>query len=193
MILIVDNYDSFTFNLYHLCAKFIPQVEVVRNDKITFEQLVEKPLLAIILSPGPGKPSEAGICIPLVQNFSGKIPILGVCLGHQAIGEAFGARVTRAPLILHGKSSAVFHRQRDLFSQVEIPFLVARYHSLHIEEGSLPQVLSVQARAVDGTIMAVRHLTHPTFGIQFHPESFLTEAGDQLMRNFLEIAHLHKG
>lgn len=185
MILLIDNYDSFTYNLYQLAAKLRPDVHVVRNDAISLEEIAAMRPEAILLSPGPGRPEEAGICIPLIQRFAPEIPILGVCLGHQAIGVAFGAEVDRAPEILHGKKGVIFHSRKNLFKGVPLPFTAGRYHSLVVKKEGLPSSLSVEAETENGMIMALKHREYPCFGIQFHPESILTSHGDLLMANFL--------
>ncbi len=189
MILMVDNYDSFTFNLVQYFGELGRTVRVERNDALTVDDVVALGPRAIVVSPGPCSPAEAGISVPVIQRLSGVIPILGVCLGHQSIAHAFGGRVVRASRIMHGKTSPIVHDGSDVFSGLPSPFTATRYHSLCAEPGSLPASLAVTARAGDdGTIMGLRHTTHPTFGVQFHPESILSEHGHQLLRNFLELA-----
>ncbi|MBI2809531.1 MAG: aminodeoxychorismate/anthranilate synthase component II [Candidatus Melainabacteria bacterium] len=188
MILLIDNYDSFTHNLYQLTASFYPDVKVVRNDKITLDEIAALKPKAIILSPGPGRPDEAGICLDVIRAFASTIPLLGVCLGHQAIGMAFGGSVVSAPEILHGKRSQIFHRRQGLFKGAPLPCTAGRYHSLVIEKQSMPDCLTIEAEDIDGTVMAVRHKQFPCFGVQFHPESILTSQGDVLIRNFLKEA-----
>lgn len=187
MILLIDNYDSFTFNLYQLCASLVDAVHVVRNDKISVKEVFDLQPDAIILSPGPKSPYEAGICIELIQSFAATVPILGVCLGMQAIGVAFGANMIRAPFPMHGKSSAVVHSGQQLFQDIPNPMIVGRYHSLLLEKSSLPSVLVEEATTDDGLIMALRHRDYPCFGVQFHPESILTENGDRLVSNFFKL------
>lgn len=186
MILLIDNYDSFTYNLYQLLARDGRDVKVVRNDQITLEEIEALKPEAIVISPGPGRPEESGVCIELVRRFASVVPILGVCLGHQAIGAAFGAEVVRAEAVVHGKRSLVFHTRQGCFERVSLPFQAGRYHSLVIEKQTLPSDLSIEAETADGTIMAVRHRHYPCFGIQFHPESILTEQGEMLIANFLK-------
>lgn len=187
MIVLIDNYDSFTYNLYQLCAAIYPEIEVVRNDRISLQELQKKNPAGIILSPGPGIPQEAGICIPIVNAFYRHVPILGVCLGHQAIGAAFGGEICRAQEIMHGKSSPVFHCRKDLFKDVDLPFEAGRYHSLVVKRESLPPKLEIQAETLDGVIMAMRHRNAPTFGIQFHPESILTSEGEKILSHFIQL------
>ncbi len=185
MILLIDNYDSFTYNLYQLIATLDADVKVVRNDQITLEEIAALKPKAIVISPGPGRPEDAGICLDLIRAFAPTIPILGVCLGHQAIGLAFGGTVISAPVILHGKKSPVFHRRQGLFYKLALPFHGGRYHSLLIERQTLPDCLRVEAETPDGLIMAVKHQQYPCYGIQFHPESILTDHGSALIANFL--------
>jgi anthranilate synthase component 2 len=186
MILLIDNYDSFTYNLYQLIVQTGQSVQVVRNDQITLDEIASLKPEAIILSPGPGRPEDAGICIEVIRRFGSEIPILGVCLGQQAIGIAFGGSVIQAPEILHGKRSLIFHRRQGMFQNVPLPFHVGRYHSLVIDHTKLPSCLRVEAETIEGMIMAVRHVDYPCFGVQFHPESILTEHGTLLIANFLE-------
>ncbi len=186
MILLIDNYDSFTFNLFQYFCELGASVKVVRNDKITLDEIEADPPEAIVISPGPCTPDEAGISLPLVGAFSGRIPLLGVCLGHQSIVQSFGGRIIRAPKPVHGKVSPVTHNGRSLFEGIGSPFDAARYHSLIAEGSSLPDVLEVTARAQDeDIIMAVQHREHPTWGVQFHPESILTTCGKDMLRNFM--------
>jgi len=193
MLLVIDNYDSFTYNLVQLLGRLLleaghPQVplRVVRNDAMDVEDLMALRPSAIVISPGPGRPEEAGITIPVIRAFSGRVPILGVCLGHQAIAAAFGGRVVRAGRLMHGKASPILHNGRDLFQGLPSPFMAGRYHSLLVAE-PLPAVLEVTARTPEGEVMALRHRAHPTFGVQFHPESVLTPEGSRLLRNFLAL------
>ena len=188
MILLIDNYDSFTFNLVHLLGEVGAECEVVRNDAITVEAALARRPEAIVISPGPCAPAEAGICVPLVQAAAGRVPLLGVCLGHQAIGQAFGGDVVRAPVPMHGKVDAMLHDDSDLFAGLPSPFNATRYHSLTIDPNSLPEALAVTARTRDGVIMGLRHRTLPVFGVQFHPESIASEHGHALRGNFLALA-----
>jgi anthranilate synthase/aminodeoxychorismate synthase-like glutamine amidotransferase len=190
MILLIDNYDSFSYNLYQLIASIYPEVLVVRNDGISLEQIKERQPKAIVLSPGPGHPCEAGICVDVIRELASTIPILGVCLGHQAIGLAFGGQIVSAPEICHGKRSSVFHRRKGMFSGVALPFLAGRYHSLVIDKKALPECLVVEAEDAAGTVMAVKHSHFPCYGVQFHPESILTAQGELLIRNFLKEVKL---
>ncbi|HCF83287.1 MAG TPA: aminodeoxychorismate/anthranilate synthase component II [Ruminococcaceae bacterium] len=186
MILLIDNFDSFSYNLYQLVGAINPDIRVIRNNETTAEEILSLPLSHIIISPGPGKPSDAGICEELVVKSEGKIPILGVCLGHQAICEAFGAKIVHAKRLMHGKKSAITaDTQSALFKGLSEKFEVARYHSLAAAEAGFPSCLKVTARTDDGEIMAVEHEKYPIFGVQFHPESILTENGEAMMRNFL--------
>ena len=189
MILLIDNYDSFVYNLYQFLAVEDPDVRLVRNDRITPEEALSMEPDAIVISPGPGKPSDAGVCIELIRQLKGRIPILGVCLGHQAIGEAFGATVTYASRLMHGKTSLLTDVADDIiFKGIKKPVQVARYHSLSVQESTLPQELEVTARSDDGEIMAMRHREYPIYGLQFHPESVMTPEGSAMIRNFLEAA-----
>jgi anthranilate synthase/aminodeoxychorismate synthase-like glutamine amidotransferase len=189
MILLVDNYDSFTWNLVQYFWRLEAEVEVVRNDQIDVHGIRRRRPHALVLSPGPCAPDQAGVCLDAVRALSGTLPILGVCLGHQAIGQAFGGRVVRAGRVMHGKTSPVSHDGSGTFHRLPERLVVGRYHSLVVEEASLPSELRVVARAEDdGEIMALAHREHPTFGIQFHPESVLTPEGITLMQNFLEVA-----
>jgi len=190
MILVIDNYDSFTYNLVQYLGELGAELEVRRNDAISVEEVGALRPDAIVLSPGPCAPAQAGITVPVIRRWGAEIPTLGVCLGHQAIGEAYGGRVVRAARVMHGKTSRVVHDGRDLFAGLPNPLGVMRYHSLVIESGSVPSELDVVAHAEDDPteIHAVRHRTHPVWGVQFHPESVLTEHGRELLRNFLELA-----
>jgi len=185
MILLIDNYDSFTYNLYQYIGIFEPDIKVVRNDKITLQEIKELAPEKIVLSPGPKSPKEAGICIELVKEFYDKTPILGICLGHQSIGEAFGATVTYAKTLFHGKQSEIEHDQKGIFSGIETPIKVARYHSLAVQEKGLPSYLKIIARTKDGEIMAMKHEQYPVVGLQFHPESIFTEHGKRMIENFI--------
>lgn len=189
MIYLIDNYDSFSYNLYQLIGEVDPAIEVLRNDALSVEDLEAKNPEAVILSPGPGRPADAGICEEVVLKLSGKVPILGVCLGHQAICEAFGGTVGYAKEPMHGKSSLVkVDTQSPLFNGLPAKVRVARYHSLAADEESLPECLRVISRADDGEVMAVQHAEFPTYGVQFHPESILTPDGRAMIENFLAIA-----
>lgn len=183
MLLVIDNFDSFTYNLVHYCGELGADVIVRRNDTPLHELKNLSPS-QIIISPGPCTPTEAGISVEAIQYFSGRIPVLGVCLGHQALGQAFGAEVVRAPLCMHGKTSPIHHQQDHLFAQIPSPFLATRYHSLIVRRDTLPDSFSVTATA-DGLIMAMRHQPSGAVGVQFHPESILTEHGKQILANFL--------
>jgi para-aminobenzoate synthetase component 2 len=187
MILLIDNYDSFTFNLAQYLGQMGENVEIRRNDQITLDEIEELQPERIIISPGPCTPKEAGISVPLIQRFAGKIRILGVCLGHQAIGAAFGGRVVRAKKIMHGKTSEIKHDSKTIFRGLPQPFVATRYHSLIVDRKSLPRALEISAETYDGIIMGLRHLKLRVEGVQFHPESVLTDAGFQLLKNFLTI------
>ena len=193
MVFVLDNYDSFTYNLVQYIGELGERVEVRRNDQVTVNEIEDINPARIVVSPGPCTPREAGISIELIRHFAGKVPVLGVCLGHQAIGEAFGGRVVRAPHIMHGKTSAVVHDNKTVFQGLPMPMTATRYHSLIVEEKNLPEVLEVSAWATekDGsrTIMGLRHRNFPVEGVQFHPESVLTDAGKKLVENFLVSAY----
>ncbi|KXV76588.1 anthranilate synthase component II [Acetobacter cerevisiae] len=188
MILLIDNYDSFTFNLVHYLGELGERCDVRRNDSLTVEDAMALKPEAIVLSPGPCSPNEAGICCDLIADAAGKIPVFGVCLGHQAIGQVFGAQVVRAPTPMHGKISPVFHDGKDVFAGLPNPFNATRYHSLTLEPSSIPDSLDVTAWTEDGIIMGVCHKQHPISGVQFHPESIASEYGHDLLRNFLQEA-----
>lgn len=187
MILVIDNYDSFTFNLVQYLGVLGHPPHVLRNDAVSVEGIERLSPEAVVISPGPGRPEDAGIIVDAVRNFGGRIPILGVCLGHQAIGLAFGARVVAAPRIMHGKTSEILHDGRTIFLGLQNPFVATRYHSLAVAEDSLPPCLEVSARSEDGVIMGLRHRELAVEGVQFHPESFLTIAGMALIENFLRM------
>ena len=187
MLLMLDNYDSFTYNLVQYFGELGEEVKVLRNDQTTVEEIAALQPARICVSPGPCSPAEAGISVALIQAFAGKVPILGVCLGHQAIGAAYGGNIIRARTQMHGKTSAITHTGSDVFKDLPSPFTVTRYHSLAIERGSLPDCLEITAESEDGEIMGVRHKTLPVYGVQFHPESILSEHGHALLRNFLTI------
>jgi len=186
MILMIDNYDSFTYNLVQYLGELGAELTVHRNNRIDLDGIAALAPDKIVISPGPGTPDDAGISLDLIRAFAGKIPILGVCLGHQAIGQAFGGKVVGAPAIMHGKVSEIHHDGRTLFESLPQPFIATRYHSLVIARESLPDCLEVSAETSDGTIMGVRHRTLPVEGVQFHPESILTASGKALLRNFLD-------
>jgi len=185
MYLIIDNYDSFTYNLYQIIARIDPEVIVKRNDEITIDEIEKLNPKAIFLSPGPGRPEDAGICVALIQKFAPLIPIFGVCLGLQAIGIAFGAQVVRAGEIMHGKTSFIFHHRKGIYEGMAIPFQAGRYHSLMIDPETLPDVLMKEAETDHGILMGVRHKEYSCFGVQFHPESILTPTGERLITNFM--------
>jgi len=187
MVLLIDNYDSFTFNLAQYLGQMGQKLEVRRNDQITLEEIERMQPERIVISPGPCTPKEAGISVPLIQRFAGRIPILGVCLGHQAIGAAFGGRVIRAPVVMHGKTSEIHHDGRTIFHGLPQNFRATRYHSLIVERKSLPRELEISADTADGIIMGLRHRQMKVEGVQFHPESVLTEVGFQLLENFLTL------
>jgi len=186
VIVVVDNYDSFTYNLVQYLQELGAEVEVYRNDRITVNGIATRHPAAIVISPGPKRPDDAGITLETVRVFSGRVPILGVCLGHQAIGQAFGGRVVGAPTLMHGKTSPIAHDGRTIYRGLPNPFEATRYHSLVVDPTSVPRELEVSARTEDGVIMGLRHRTHPTEGVQFHPESVLTDEGKRLLKNFLE-------
>ncbi|HET8608858.1 MAG TPA: aminodeoxychorismate/anthranilate synthase component II [Burkholderiales bacterium] len=186
MLLMIDNYDSFTYNLVQYFGELGEEVKVARNDEITLDEIATLKPAYIVVSPGPCTPNEAGVSVPLIKRFAGEIPILGVCLGHQSIGQAFGGKVVHAAQVMHGKTSAVKHTGAGVFNGLPNPFTATRYHSLAIERASLPKCLEVTAESEDGEIMGVRHRTLAVEGVQFHPESILTEHGHRMLRNFLE-------
>lgn len=186
MIVLIDNYDSFSYNLYQLIGAIEPEIKVIRNDEMTLEQLKQMEISYIILSPGPGHPKDAGICMEVVKHFAGKIPILGVCLGHQVICEAYGAEVTYAKELMHGKQSEIIVDTKSrLFKGLPESIKAARYHSLAAKEETMPEELLVTAKTKDGEIMAVKHSRYEVYGVQFHPESILTPEGEVIIRNFL--------
>lgn len=188
MILLIDNYDSFSYNVYQLIGSVEPDIKVVRNDEVSLEDIEKMNPDAIILSPGPGKPSEAGICMDAVKHFAGKKPILGICLGHQAICEAFGATVSYAKELMHGKQKEIEKvGESALFKNMEQRFTAARYHSLAAIEETMPEILKVTARCEDGEIMAVEHRDYKIYGLQFHPESVMTPDGKTIIENFMEV------
>ena len=187
-VLLLDNYDSFTWNLAHYLEELGATVDVFLNDEIGVEQVRERGYDAWVVSPGPGRPDGAGISLDLVRAANGRTPLLGVCLGHQALAQAHGARIVQAPVLVHGKTSSIHHDGRRLFRDLDRPFVATRYHSLVVEPESLPDTFEISARTDDGVVMGIRHRGRPSFGIQFHPESILTLAGKPLLANFLAIA-----
>lgn len=187
MILVIDNYDSFTYNLVQYLGELGAEIEVRRNDQTTLEKVEGMAPERIVISPGPKTPSEAGICLELIKRFAGRMPILGVCLGHQAVAQAFGGKVVRAPQIMHGKTSPIAHDGKTVFSRLANPFPATRYHSLIVERESLPCCFEISATSPDGLIMGLRHKEMKVEGVQFHPESVLTEVGKQLLDNFLHL------
>ena len=191
MLLMIDNYDSFTYNLVQYLGELGEDVEVHRNDEITLDEIAAKKPDAIVISPGPCTPNEAGVSVPLIHEFAGRIPILGVCLGHQSIGQAFGGKIIRAQRVMHGKNSAITHESAGVFKDLPSPLSATRYHSLVIERASLPDCLEVTAESEDGEIMGVRHKSLPIEGVQFHPEAILSEHGHQMLKNFLTYGKAH--
>jgi anthranilate synthase/aminodeoxychorismate synthase-like glutamine amidotransferase len=190
MIFVLDNYDSFTYNLVQLLGELGAEPEVRRNDQTTVEQIESLAPEAIVISPGPGRPADAGITQKTIRYFAGKVPILGVCLGHQAIGEVFGGKVVSAPSLVHGKTTEVLHDSKTIFEGLPQPFVAGRYHSLVVDPRTIPSELEVSARTADGIVMGLRHKRFPIEGVQFHPESILTTAGPHLLKNFLDsVAH----
>jgi para-aminobenzoate synthetase component II len=187
VILVIDNYDSFTYNLVQYLGELGAEVAVRRNDQTSVEEIERLVPERIVISPGPKTPTEAGICLEVIEKFAGRTPLLGVCLGHQAIGQAFGGKVLRAPEIMHGKTSPIIHDGRTIFAGLSNPFTATRYHSLIVEREGLPQCLEVSASSPDGLIMGLRHKRAKVEGVQFHPESVLTDAGKQLLANFLRL------
>jgi len=187
MVLVIDNYDSFTYNLVQYLGELGAEVDVRRNDQVTIEEIARMAPERIVISPGPKTPDDAGICLDLIRTFTGRTPILGVCLGHQAIGQAFGGRVIRAPEVMHGKTSAISHDGKTIFSGLPNPFPATRYHSLIVQRETLPGCLEISATSPDGLIMGLRHRESKLEGVQFHPESVLTDSGKQLLANFLKL------
>jgi len=191
MITLIDNYDSFTYNLVHYIGDLGVSCRVYRNDQITAAQVLAEKPQAIVLSPGPCTPNEAGICLDLIKKNKGRIPLLGVCLGHQAIGQSYGGKVIRAPRLMHGKVSTVYNSGEGIFANIPSEFAATRYHSLLVEEKTLPPSLRITASTSDGLIMAMQHQEHPVFGVQFHPESIASAYGHALIANFLRIARIN--
>jgi len=189
MLLMIDNYDSFTYNLVQYFGELGETVEVHRNDKITVSEIIARHPERLVISPGPCSPDEAGISVTAIRELAGRLPILGVCLGHQSVGQAFGGRIVRADRLMHGKTSPIHHDGRELFAGLANPFEATRYHSLLIEKATLPSCLEITAWTAEEEIMGVRHRDLPVWGVQFHPESILTVEGKQLLRNFLEMTH----
>ena len=189
MLLMIDNYDSFTFNLVQYLGELTKEeIRVIRNDKVTVAEIAEMHPESIVISPGPCTPNEAGISVELIRTLGSTIPLLGVCLGHQSIGVAYGGTVVRAPYLMHGKVSSIFHDQTGIYKGMSAPFIATRYHSLIINRDDCPSCLRITAHTDDHLIMGVQHETHPVFGVQFHPESILTEGGKILLKNFLDFA-----
>jgi anthranilate synthase component 2 len=189
MLVMIDNFDSFTYNLFQYLMQLGAEVRVARNNSLTLAELEDLNPRGLIISPGPGRPEDAGITVAAIRHFSGRIPILGVCLGHQAIALAFGAKVVSARRLMHGKTSSITADGRSLFQGIQSPFQAMRYHSLAVAREGLPDGLEVSAESEDGEIMGLRHRRHPTEGLQFHPESIMTTVGKRLLRNFLKITH----
>ncbi|WP_417624413.1 anthranilate synthase component II [Paremcibacter congregatus] len=192
MYYLIDNYDSFTYNLFHYMGEIGANVEVFRNDAISVDQILADhktgKIKGVILSPGPCTPNEAGICLALIEKAAGSLPILGVCLGHQSIGQVYGGKVIRAPYLMHGKVSDIYHQQKSIFVGFDSPFRATRYHSLIVEKESLPDCLEITAETEDGLIMGLSHKSHPVHGVQFHPESIESQNGHALLQNFIDIA-----
>lgn len=187
MLLMIDNYDSFTYNLVQYFGELGVKLKVFRNDKISIMQIKRFAPSKIVISPGPCSPNEAGISNEVIESFSGKIPILGVCLGHQCIGHVFGGNVVRAGRIMHGKTSKIYHSEKGIFRGMPDPFLATRYHSLLVERKSIPETLEITAWTKEREVMGLQHKKHPTFGVQFHPESIMTEQGKKILANFLKV------
>jgi anthranilate synthase/aminodeoxychorismate synthase-like glutamine amidotransferase len=192
MIAVIDNYDSFTYNLVQYLGTLGAEIEVFRNDAITVDALAKLPLEGLLISPGPGEPRDAGISEDAIRALDGRVPVLGVCLGHQALGEVFGGKVVRAARLMHGKTSPILHRGRGIFAALDNPFEATRYHSLIVERDSLPEILEIAAWTPEGEIMALKHRQHETWGVQFHPESVLTKPGLRLVENFLTLCRQQK-
>ena len=187
MILMIDNYDSFTYNLVQYLASLGADIKVFRNDKITMEEIKKLAPKRIVISPGPGRPEDAGISCAIIKEFAGKIPVLGVCLGHQCLGSVYGGRIVGAKKLMHGKTSFIYHNQRGIFKGIPNPFEATRYHSLIVERRSLPSSLEITAWTKEDEIMGLRHKKYPLWGVQFHPESLLTKSGKDILANFLKI------
>lgn len=191
MYILIDNYDSFTYNLYHYLGEIGVDVDVFRNDEITTDEIRAKNPEGIILSPGPCTPDDAGICMEIIEKLGADIPILGVCLGHQSIGQVYGGKVIRAPYLMHGKISPISHDDKTIFNGFKNPFDATRYHSLIVERDSLPDCLEITSETADGLIMGLSHKEHPVHGVQFHPESIASEHGHDLLKNFINLANEH--
>jgi len=187
LILVIDNYDSFTYNLVQYLLELEQEVETYRNDVIGLDEITSMHPEAIIISPGPCTPNEAGISVEVIKELAGRVPILGVCLGHQCIGQAFGARIVRAPTLMHGKTSSIYHNGTDVYKGLEQPFEATRYHSLIVERETLPNEFQITSETEDGIIMGLNHQSHPVHGVQFHPESILTSSGKDLLQNFVDM------
>lgn len=189
MLLLIDNYDSFTYNLYQYLCELGAEVQVRRNDRVTLDEIEAMRPDALVISPGPCTPDEAGLSCQIIETFGPRIPTLGVCLGHQAIGQVYGGRVIRAPEPMHGKTSLMYHQGQGVFHNLPMPFAANRYHSLIVERATLPQELEITAETADGLIMGLRHRSYPVEGVQFHPESIMTPVGKALLRNFLDVQY----
>lgn len=189
MLLLIDNYDSFTYNLVHYLGELGAEVTIYRNDAISADESLALKPQGIVLSPGPCDPDQAGICLELIEKNGGTIPLMGVCLGHQAIGQAFGGKVVRAKTLMHGKTSDIHHESHGLFQGLPTPFIATRYHSLTVERNSLPECLEVTAQTDDGVVMGLSHREYPVHGVQFHPESIASDQGHELLKNFLAIVN----
>ncbi len=186
-LLVIDNFDSFTYNLVQFLGELGAELQVFRNNAVTLPEIADLKPDGIVISPGPGTPDNAGISMPLIKEFSGVFPILGVCLGHQSIGQAFGGKIISAPSLMHGKTSQIRHQNENVFAGLPTPFRAMRYHSLAVERESLPKCLKITAETDEGVIMGLAHEKHPVFGVQFHPESFMTDDGKTLLGNFLKL------
>jgi|TARA_B110000285_G_C14913476_1_gene509083 anthranilate synthase component 2 len=186
-VLLIDNYDSFTYNLFHYISKFNCKVDVVRNDKIRSQDIIKNKYKKIVISPGPGNPSQAGNCLKIVEDIHKDFPILGVCLGHQIIGQAFGSKIIRAKKIMHGKMSKIYFKKVGVFRNIKLPFNATRYHSLIIDKNNLPDCLNITAETKDKTIMGIKHNKYELYGVQFHPESINTKVGMQIIKNYIDI------
>ena len=186
-VLMIDNYDSFTYNLFHYISKFNCKVDVVRNDKIRSQDIIKNKYKKIVISPGPGNPSQAGNCLKIVEDIHKDFPILGVCLGHQIIGQAFGSKIIRAKKIMHGKMSKIYFKKVGVFRNIKLPFNATRYHSLIIDKNNLPDCLNITAETKDKTIMGIKHNKYELYGVQFHPESINTKVGMQIIKNYIDI------
>jgi anthranilate synthase/aminodeoxychorismate synthase-like glutamine amidotransferase len=187
MILMIDNYDSFTYNLVQYLSEMGEELSVYRNDKLSLEEIEDLRPTHIVISPGPGRPKDAGLSNKVIEEFSGRIPILGVCLGHQCLAEVFGGKIISAPKLMHGKTSMIYHKGEGIFKAIPSPFEATRYHSLIVEKKSLPAILKIIAKTKDNEIMALKHKRFPVWGVQFHPESILTEHGKVLLKNFINL------